>query len=76
MDQTPKGRAAKRGAPDLSYFVRSLEKRFPEKTTADIEEALRSALEAIAPSRDRTKLRRLIIRMLKDELPSNGGGNL
>jgi hypothetical protein len=52
---------------DLSYLIRSIEKRFPALSAADIEEAFKAAAVAVAPSKDRALLRREVIRLLKSD---------
>jgi hypothetical protein len=49
---------------DLRYFRTSMCKRFPDCSDRQIDEAISMALEKIKPSRDRTKLNRLVVSML------------
>ncbi|RYD34005.1 MAG: hypothetical protein EOP87_10010 [Verrucomicrobiaceae bacterium] len=49
---------------DLRYFRNSMSKRFPDCNEKQIEQAIAKALEEIKPSRDRTRLNRLVIAML------------
>jgi len=49
---------------DLRYFRNSMCKRFPDCSDQQIDEAISKALEEIKPSRDRTKLNRLVVATL------------
>jgi len=49
---------------DLSYFRNSLCKRFPDCTGQQVDEAIAKVLEEMKPSRDRTRLNRMVIAAL------------
>lgn len=49
---------------DLRYFRTSMCKRFPDCSDQQVDQAISKALEEIKPSRDRTKLNRLVVGIL------------
>jgi hypothetical protein len=63
------------GSPnhDLRYFINSLKKRYWMKAEWEIDSAVEKALDLIAPSRDRTRLKREVHRILGAESPSADG---
>lgn len=48
----------------LRFFRNSLIKRFPDKSSVDIDIAIERALETMNPSQDRTRLNRTVIALL------------
>jgi hypothetical protein len=51
---------------DLRYFRNSMCKRFPDCSEKQVDEAISKALDEIKPSRDRTKLNRLVVGFLSN----------
>jgi len=49
---------------DLTYFRNSLIKRFPHCSKTDVDIAIDQSLDAMKPSRDRTRLKRLVVPIL------------
>lgn len=54
---------------DLRYFITSLKKRYWAKADWEIESAVEKAQELIAPSKDRTRLKREVNRLLSGDSP-------
>ena len=50
---------------DLTFFLKGMQKRFPDVPQREIHETVEAILEEMKPSRDRTQLNRRIIRRLK-----------
>ncbi len=67
-------RSGYRKTPDLRYLRTSLQKRFHEHTAEEVEDAIRQALENIAPSTARTPLLRELLKILGGDGKGNAGG--
>lgn len=63
---TPGSRAFEVG---LSFLVNSMKRRFPDVAGDEIEEIVAEAVREIAPSKDRTRLQREVLRRLKGIAP-------
>ena len=50
--------------PDLNYFTTAMLKRYSSKRPEEVGEAIKQAQDRIAPSYDRTKLKREVMRIL------------
>ena len=51
----------------LTYFRNGLIKRFPNWSRVDIDIVIEQTLEAMKPSRDRTRLKRLVVKELSSK---------
>ena len=58
----------------LTYFRNGLIKRFPNCSKVDIDIAIEQTLEVMRPSRDRTRLKRLVIKTLTSKTQSARNG--
>ena len=50
---------------NLDFFTNAIRKRFPERTKHDVEDAILQAKKLMAPSIDRTRLKREVLRILE-----------
>jgi hypothetical protein len=49
---------------NLDFFTRAIGKRFPGRTERDVEDAILQAKKLMAPSIDRARLKREVLRIL------------
>jgi len=51
---------------DLTFFIKFLKKKHPEKSPIQVHDAIERALEEMSPSRNRTILTRITERILRE----------
>ena len=55
---------------DLTYFRNGMARRFPNHSVAEIEIVISEVLQSMMPSRDRARLKRLVLKRLSGESDS------